>query len=62
MKKLFEIIWAVWLYLWQFPQNLLGLLFLSPPPHGANGWSMVADSCSLPLWIALDKVPIGSLV
>lgn len=47
MKKLFEIIWAVWLYLWQFPQNLLGLLFLSPPPtvQMAGPWSLILVAC-----------------
>ena len=60
MKKFLKTTWAVLLYLWQLPQNLLGLLFLLA--HGANGWFMVADSCSMPLWIAPNKVPIGSLV
>ena len=29
MKKLFEIIWAVLLYLWQLPQNFIGLAYLA---------------------------------
>lgn len=29
MKNLFKIIWAVLLYLWQLPQNLIGLVYLS---------------------------------
>ena len=28
MKNFLKTVWDVWLYFWQFPQNLLGLLFL----------------------------------
>lgn len=29
LKKLLKIIWAVLLYLWQLPQNLIGLAYLA---------------------------------